>query len=247
MDDTTLRRKIGYAIQNVGLFPHMTVRDNIATVPRLQKWKTQRIEERIVELMDMVELPLDYLSKYPIHLSGGEAQRVGVARALAADPKILLMDEPLCALDPMTRKKLQEELLSIQDRLQKTILFVTHDIMEALFLADEVVLMKEKQIVMQDTPLRIIQKSRKIMAEFSSGGFALDLLEKYTIRDIVKDLPIISDGANQNAVSSHTSLKQVLEEMVLTGAPSLITNHNGCQYRLDFHALKNYLRGENHD
>ena len=131
-----LRRRIGYAIQSIGLFPHWRVEDNIATVPRLLGWPRQRVRDRVDELLQLLRLdPEIYRGKYPHQLSGGEQQRVGVARALAADPDLLLMDEPFAALDPITRAALQDELLRIQRETGKTIVFVTHDIDEALRLA----------------------------------------------------------------------------------------------------------------
>ncbi|HPE54477.1 MAG TPA: ATP-binding cassette domain-containing protein, partial [Mesotoga prima] len=131
MNVKSLRRGIGYVIQNVGLFPHMSVKDNIATVPKLLKWEKSKIERRVSELLELVGLePKSYANKLPKELSGGEAQRVGVARALAADPPIILMDEPFGAVDPLTRVRLQDEFARIQEELHKTIVFVTHDIDE---------------------------------------------------------------------------------------------------------------------
>ncbi len=139
---TELRRRIGYVIQQVGLFPHMTIEQNIAVVPRLEGWDRQRIDERINNLLETVGLPRAYRQRYPRQLSGGEQQRVGLARALAADPAILLMDEPFAAIDAITRASLQEELLRIQQKVHKTILFVTHDVEEALRLADKILVMR---------------------------------------------------------------------------------------------------------
>ena len=135
LDETELRRGIGYVIQQVGLFPHMTVAENVATVPKLLGWSKSEIAQRVDELLDLVDLPAqDYRSRYASQLSGGERQRVGLARALAADPPVMLMDEPFGALDPITRTRLQKELLRIQDEVRKTIIFVTHDIDEAILL-----------------------------------------------------------------------------------------------------------------
>lgn len=152
-DANELRRSIGYGIQSVGLFPHMTVARNIATVPRLLGWDAKRIAARVEELLEMVGLdPAIYLPKRPHQLSGGEAQRVGVARALAADPPVLLLDEPFGALDPLTRVRLQTEFLRLQRHLRKTVLFVTHDVEEALTLADTIVLMRDGRIAQSGQP-----------------------------------------------------------------------------------------------
>ena len=135
LDETELRRGIGYVIQQVGLFPHMTVAENVATVPKLLGWSKAEIAQRVDELLDLVDLPAkDYRSRYASQISGGERQRVGLARALAADPPVMLMDEPFGALDPITRTRLQKELLRIQDEVRKTIIFVTHDIDEAILI-----------------------------------------------------------------------------------------------------------------
>jgi len=155
---TALRRRIGYAIQQTGLFPHLRVEQNIAVVPRLLGWERTRIEARIDELLALVGLPRAYRRRYPRQLSGGEQQRVGLARALAADPAIMLMDEPFGALDAITRARLQDELLGIQRKLHKTILFVTHDVEEALRLADRIIVMRAGAILQIDTPLSILTR-----------------------------------------------------------------------------------------
>jgi osmoprotectant transport system ATP-binding protein len=138
-DPTRLRRSVGYVIQEVGLFPHLTAADNIAVVPRLERWDEQRVRERVRELIELIGLGADnYAGRWPDELSGGERQRVGVARALAADPPVLLMDEPFGALDPVTRRQLQDEFRRLQLRLRKTVLFVTHDMAEAMALGDRI-------------------------------------------------------------------------------------------------------------
>jgi osmoprotectant transport system ATP-binding protein len=152
-----LRKHIGYAIQGVGLFPHWTVHQNIGVVPWLLKWDQPRIDARIVELLELVGLdPALYDGKFPDELSGGEAQRVGVARALAADPPVLLMDEPFGAVDPLTRDRLQTEFVDIQRRLHKTVVFVTHDMDEAVRLGDRIAIMREGRLLQYDTPERIL-------------------------------------------------------------------------------------------
>jgi osmoprotectant transport system ATP-binding protein len=154
---TALRRRMGYVIQQAGLFPHLRVGDNVAVVPRLLRWEKRRIRERVDELLELVGLPPnEYRRRYPAQLSGGEQQRVGLARALAAEPTTLLMDEPFGALDAITRSRLQDELCRIHDQLGPTILFVTHDIDEAVRLADRIVVMREGRVVQFDTPLRIV-------------------------------------------------------------------------------------------
>jgi osmoprotectant transport system ATP-binding protein len=141
-DAIQLRRHIGYAIQEGGLFPHYTVWKNVALVPRLEKWDAHRVANRVEEVMNMVGLPPgEFAQRYPDQLSGGQRQRVGLARALAADPPILLMDEPFGALDPLTRSELQKEFKSLQQRLSKTVVFVTHDVSEALLLGDRIAVM----------------------------------------------------------------------------------------------------------
>lgn len=152
-----LRRRIGYVIQQNGLFPHMRIEDNIVVVPRLLGWDRDRIDKRVDELLEMVHLdPAIYRKRYPRQLSGGQQQRVGIARAMAADPSILLMDEPFGAIDPITRTSLQDELLRIQKQLKKTILFVTHDVDEALRLADRIVVMQSGRVVQVGTPYEIL-------------------------------------------------------------------------------------------
>ena len=155
---TNVRRQIGYVIQQTGLFPHLRVEANIAVVPRLLGWEQPRINARINQLLELLGLPYDYRRRYPRQLSGGEQQRVGIARALAADPEIMLMDEPFGALDTITRTRLQEELLRIHRKLHKTILFVTHDVDEALRLADKIMVMRQGQIVQFDTPLALLTR-----------------------------------------------------------------------------------------
>lgn len=154
----TLRRRMGYAIQSIGLFPHWTVAENIATVPQLQKWPRARIAARVDELMALLGLDPGLRSRYPHELSGGQQQRVGVARALAADPEVLLMDEPFGALDPVTRAALQQEMRRIHQLLGRTIVLVTHDIDEALQLADHLVLMDNGSVVQQGTPLEMLTR-----------------------------------------------------------------------------------------
>lgn len=152
-----LRWNIGYVLQQIALFPHMTVEQNITVVPELKKWNPSKMKKRSLELMEMIGLESNYLKRYPSELSGGQQQRIGVIRALAADPDIILMDEPFSALDPISRKQLQEDVSNLQQEIKKTIVFVTHDIQEAVTLGDRVCLLKDGQIEQLDTPENLIQ------------------------------------------------------------------------------------------
>ncbi len=151
-DVIRLRRMIGYVIQEIGLFPHFTVARNIGLVPQIENWPAERVQQRVEELLRLVGLDPQLAARYPRELSGGQRQRVGVARALAADPPILLMDEPFGALDPITRSQLQREFLALQQRLRKTVVFVTHDLHEALLLGTRIALMEAGQLVALHTP-----------------------------------------------------------------------------------------------
>ncbi|MGC2241018.1 MAG: ABC transporter ATP-binding protein [Acidimicrobiia bacterium] len=166
-----LRRSIGYVIQQIGLFPHRTISQNIATVPDLLGWDQVRIEDRVAELVELVGLEADLLPRYPSELSGGQQQRVGVARALAADPPVLLMDEPFGAVDPIVRKRLQQEFLELQERLGKTVVFVTHDIDEALFLGTKTAILNVGGILEQyDRPEVILASPANAFVEDFLGG-----------------------------------------------------------------------------
>lgn len=156
IDPVKLRRSIGYVIQEIGLFPHFTVYDNIATVPRLLKWDEKKIKKRVEELLDIVTLDINFAYKYPLQLSGGERQRVGLARCLGADPEVLLMDEPFGAIDPINRLKLQDAFLEIQEEIKKTVVFVTHDINEAIKLGDKIVIMKDGSLIQYDDAANIL-------------------------------------------------------------------------------------------
>lgn len=166
VDTIELRRKIGYVIQQTGLFPHMTVGENIGLVPSLKKWPQEKIKEKTSELLNMVGIPPDdYIDRYPYELSGGQQQRIGVARAFATDSDIILMDEPFSALDPITRSQLQDELFNLQQELKKTIVFVTHDMDEALKLGDRICIMKDGDILQFDTPEQILKNPSSIYVE----------------------------------------------------------------------------------
>jgi osmoprotectant transport system ATP-binding protein len=186
-DPDKLRRRIGYVIQQVGLFPHQTIADNIATVPRMLGWEAQRIRSRVDELLSMVGLePATYRDRYPKHLSGGQRQRAGVARALSADPPVMLMDEPFGAIDPITRDRLQNEFLRLQEKIRKTIIFVTHDIDEAIKMGDRIAILREGSAIAQyDTPERILSApTDDFVADFIGAGASLKRLNLSRVRDI---------------------------------------------------------------
>jgi osmoprotectant transport system ATP-binding protein len=178
-----LRRQIGYVIQSIGLFPHMTVTENIGVVPRLLSWPRDKIRARCGELLELVGLdPARYGGKLPFELSGGEAQRIGVARALAADPPILLMDEPFGAVDPLNRELLQSEFARIQQRLKKTVLFVTHDLDEAIRLADRIALMKNGRLAQLDTPEDLLARPADgFVRSFVGSDRALKRLSRFPV------------------------------------------------------------------
>ncbi len=199
-----LRRSIGYAIQSVGLFPHLTVAANIAIVPELLHWEKNRIRRRTEELLTLVGLnPLEQASKYPNQLSGGEAQRVGVARALAANPPILLMDEPFGAVDPLTRERLQAQFIRIQQELNKTIILVTHDLDEAIRLADRIAIMDAGRLVQYDTPEAILARpANRFVRDFVGTDRALKRLSRISIKDIVKPAPSVGISTALTEVGS---------------------------------------------
>jgi osmoprotectant transport system ATP-binding protein len=210
-----LRRGIGYVIQQNGLFPHMTIESNIAVVPRLLKWQEDKIEKRINELLEMVHLdPKVYRKRRPSQLSGGQQQRVGIARAMAADPKVLLMDEPFGAIDAITRTSLQDELHRIQRLLKKTILFVTHDVDEALRLADRIIIMLDGKVVQFATPYEIVTNPandfiRKLVGEkdvYRKMGF-MRVEDVYTL--VEQEAAVAAEG-----VSLADDLKLVFNRMV---------------------------------
>ena len=194
-----LRRKIGYVIQQIGLFPHMTIGENIATVPNLLGWDKSRTAKRVDELLNLVNMPAEtYRSRYPKELSGGQQQRVGVARALGGDPAVLLMDEPFGAIDPITRDRLQNEFLRLQDEVRKTIVFVTHDIDEAIKMGDRIAILNQNSHVAQyDTPEQILTApADDFVSEFIGRGASLKRLNLSRVSDIeLRQWPTVSIDA----------------------------------------------------
>lgn len=191
-DEIDLRRNIGYVIQQTGLFPHMTVKENIELIPKLKNKKDSNLANKVIELLDMVGLdPQGYMNLYPTQMSGGQQQRVGVARAFASDPEIILMDEPFSALDPITREQLQDELLTLQDKLHKTIIFVTHDMAEAIKMADRICIMCDGKIQQYDSPEQILKHPvNDFVHNFVGKKRIWDSPELIKVADIMIDKPI---------------------------------------------------------
>ena len=213
-----LRKTIGYVIQTTGLFPHMDVRKNIATVPSLLNWQEDKIDRRIDAMLDLVGLePEKYRNKKPSQLSGGEAQRIGVARAIASDPDILLMDEPFGAVDPINRLRLQKEFRKIQRKLKKTVVFVTHDIDEALLLSDRICVMNKGEIVQVASPEKIVlQPKNDFIKTFFKGEGILTILARKPAVDYAEDIILGEDPLDKDA-----SLRDVLVDMLTNGKDRL--------------------------
>ncbi len=192
MDEVALRRRIGYVIQQTGLFPHMTVKENIELIPKLEKIPSKDIEDNTRKLMQMVGLDCDeFLHRYPTELSGGQQQRIGVARAFATDPDIILMDEPFSALDPMTRSDLQDELVQLQAKLKKTLVFVTHDMDEAVKIADMICIMKDGDILQYDTPEHILNNPvDEFVSNFVGKNRIWSSPEYIKVSDIMIEQPV---------------------------------------------------------
>ncbi|MBV8168708.1 MAG: ABC transporter ATP-binding protein [Alphaproteobacteria bacterium] len=219
-DAVTLRRSIGYVIQQGGLFPHMTVGENVATVPRLLDWPANRIAARIDEMLTLVGLaPEEFRDRFPRALSGGQRQRVGVARALAGDPPVLLMDEPFGAIDPIARERLQNELLGILKRIKKTVLLVTHDIDEALKLADQLAILDHGRLVQHGAPDAVLlHPANALVAGLVGADRALKGLALVAVSALAKP-----DGAaaDQPEIAPEVSLREALARMLETGSPAL--------------------------
>ncbi len=216
-DPIQLRRRIGYVIQQVGLFPHMTIKENVATVPRLLGWPRARTDARVAEMLSLVGLePAQFLDRYPRHLSGGQRQRVGVARALAADPPVMLMDEPFGAVDPIVRARLQSEFLAILRGLRKTVIFVTHDIDEAIRMGDLIAIMRDGHVVQCDTPERLLSAPKDpFIADFVGADRALKRLALITAGTAAAPAPSIPGVP---LVAFSTSLRDVLSLLLASGA-----------------------------
>jgi osmoprotectant transport system ATP-binding protein len=211
MDTIELRRNIGYVIQNIGLFPNMTIAENIATIPKLKGWDHSRIAEKVENLLEIVNLPAkEFMNRYPRELSGGQQQRIGVARGMAADPPIMLMDEPFGAIDPINREHLQDEFLKIQAKVQKTIVFVTHDIDEAIKMGDKICLLKNGKLVQFASPEKLLTEPvNEFAKDFVGGDRTLKRLNLLKIKTAMKPDPpvIIQNESIEKAKSMLAELK----------------------------------------
>jgi len=220
IDPIQLRRQMGFVIQNVGLFPHMTIYNNVATVPKLLKWDKEKIRKRVIELLNMVNLDPDiYMNRYPHELSGGQQQRIGVIRALAAEPSTILMDEPFSALDPIRREQLKDELVRLQTEINKTIVFVTHDMDEALKIADHIIIMKDGEIVQQGSPDDLISNpANEFVKEFIGEDRLMTnlALSRLELKDfILSTIPTIEHNVSMStAINQLTTLE--MSEIIVT-------------------------------
>jgi osmoprotectant transport system ATP-binding protein len=208
-DEVTLRRNIGYVIQQIGLFPHLSVKDNIGLIPKLEGWKEEKIVNRVKYLLKLVDLPPDiFLNRYPKELSGGQQQRVGLARALAMDPRLLLMDEPFGALDPILRKQLQEEFIKIKKDIGRTIIFVTHDIDEAFKLGDRIAIMDNGKLLQVGTPEELILNPKnKLVADLVDADHKFRHIENLKVKDLM--MPI----DKKYKISADLTVKKTIDVM----------------------------------
>lgn len=234
VDPVLLRRRIGYVIQQVGLFPHMTVAQNIAVVPSLLGWDAARTRARVDELLALVHLlPAPYRDRYPRQLSGGQQQRVGLARALAADPALLLMDEPFGAVDAIERTHLQDEMAGLHAQLHKTIVFVTHDVDEALRLAEDLVIMRDGRVVQAGAPLHVLaQPANDFVASLTGAG---DVVRRFGVMR-VKEAMSAAVGqsrplqtTNAGSVQDTASLRAALSALLASTNGLVVVNESGAQ------------------
>ncbi|MFZ3591132.1 ABC transporter ATP-binding protein [Bacillus sp. DJP31] len=232
-DDVELRRNIGYVIQRIGLLPHMTIEENVSIVPKLKGWKKKDYEKKVDELLDLVGLdPHVYKKRYPLELSGGQQQRIGVIRALAGDPPIILMDEPFSALDPISREQLQDELKLMQKNIQKTIVFVTHDMDEALKLADEIVVMKDGSIQQIASPTKLVQDPINEFVRSFIGEHRVkqtsNTLGDTRVDSIMRPWPSDQKDVHFPFLSYQSSLQEVARLMLVKETETIIiTGENG--------------------
>ena len=249
LEEVQLRRSIGYVIQRIGLFPHMTIADNVSLVPKLLGWTKQQTEERVKELLELVGLdPATYLKRYPLELSGGQQQRVGVVRALAGDPNIVLMDEPFSALDPISREQLQDELRKLQQEIHKTIVFVTHDMDEALKIADNIIVMKKGQIEQTGTPQELIDRPASDFVRDFIGAERIKRQRTFGERKLKEFLALFEENwqGESRTISSDSTIDEAFAELAKNSRQSLAITEQGkiLAYASDRELLKAALLKE---
>ena len=225
---THLRQQMGYVIQQAGLFPHMTVAQNIAVVPKLLGWSRKKIQQQVEMLLTLVDLPAsDFRERYPLQLSGGQQQRVGLARALAGNPEVMLMDEPFAALDAITRSNLQEEILRLQRHFGKTILFVSHDIEEALRLADQMIIMQNGCMIQSGKPLDIVSRpANAFVRNLVNADDVLRQLSLLRVDTVMTPLPA-NQSLSQTTIPSQHNLRQALSLLLGKGESQLTVVQEG--------------------
>jgi osmoprotectant transport system ATP-binding protein len=246
MSATRLRRKIGYAIQQIGLFPHRTIADNIGTVPHLLGWNKGRIRDRVDELLELVGLsPEEYRDRYPAELSGGQQQRVGVARALAADPPIMLMDEPFGAVDPITRERLQDEFLRIQEDIKKTIVFVTHDIDEAIKMGNKIAILERGGVLAQyATPETILANpNSEFVASFVGADRILKRLSLVRVSDMRLE-PANGEAEDLPRIDGNLTVRDALSEIIGSGSTKGMVERDGEKGLLTIDAIERLSRAK---
>lgn len=249
LEEVQLRRSIGYVIQRIGLFPHMTIAKNVSLVPRLLEWPEEKTIKRVDELLELVGLPPDiYKERYPLELSGGQQQRVGVVRALAGNPNIILMDEPFSALDPISREQLQDDLRNLQQEIQKTIVFVTHDMDEALKIADMVVVMRDGKIEQIGTPHELINNPANDFVRNFIGLDRLNRQRSFGERKLEEFLPLFQMEEQENAleISGEATMDEAFNEMEKGGHSYLriVSGDSTLAYASDRDLVKAALRKE---
>src|SRR5690606_37726026 len=233
--------KIGYVIQNIGLFPHMTIAQNVAVVPRLLKWDKKEINAKVDELLHLVGLdPNIYRDRYPSELSGGQQQRVGVIRALAANPMVILMDEPFSALDPISREQLQDELVRLQQEIKTTIVFVTHDMDEAIKIADTIVIMKDGEIVQSGTPEQILRYPANDLVKSFIGAKRMQSMSSVEpiVDDVIVDNPAIIHPSRGLAYAVKLMEKRKVDSLLV------VDNNNQLLGRVSIYQILDYIKQE---
>lgn len=250
LDKIKMRRKIGYVIQSNGLFPNMTIEKNVMIVPDLLGWDRKKKYDRYNYLMELIGLhPDEFRKRYPHELSGGQQQRIGVARALAADPPVMLMDEPFGALDPIIRNKLQEELLQIQREVKKTILFVSHDIDEAVKMGDKIVLLRDGKVMQFDRPEKVLnQPNNEFVSEFVGRDRVLKSTSLYSVKDLYESVSLrpYDESASMKIVKENTSIRVIISMLLNQEADQLVVEDEQGNKKgsLTLHHIEKFLQSK---